>query len=65
MDGFIYAAITGIIFGISLAFYLTADLLRDSNEMGNSKGNRLDYITTFNLLDVKNDVPMFFDIDKM
>ncbi len=65
MDNLIYAAIAGVAFGIALAFYLTADQLKDSNEIGNSKGDRLDYITTFNLLDVKNDVSMFFDIDKM
>lgn len=65
MDGLTYVAIAGVVFGISLAFYLTADLLKDSNDMGNSKGDRLDYIDTFNLLDVKNDVSRFFNIDKM
>lgn len=65
MDGLTYAAIAGVVFGISLAFYLAADLLRDSNDIGNSKGDRLDYIDTFNLLDVKNDVSRFLDIDKM
>lgn len=65
MDELIYVAIAGVVFGIALAFYLTADNLRDFNEIGNSKGDRLDYITTFDLFAVKNDVPKSLDIDEM
>lgn len=65
MDELIYVAIAGVVFGIVLAFYLTADNLRDFNEMGNSKGGRLDYITTFDLFAAKNDVPKSLDIDEM
>lgn len=65
MEKLIFMAIAGIIFGLSLAFNLMADQLKASNEIGNSKCGRLDYLTTFHLFAVKDDVPRSLDIDEM
>lgn len=65
MDELILMAIAGMVFGLALAFYLAADQLKDSNEMGNSKCGRLDYITAFNIFDLKNDVPKSLDINDL
>lgn len=65
MQGLPFAAAAGVAFGIALAFYITADQIKDSNDIGNTKGGHLDYITTFNLFDVKNSVPGSMDIDDL
>lgn len=65
MAGLPFAAAAGVVFGIALAFYITADQLRDSNDIGNTKGGRLDFVTAFNLFDLKNNVPRSMKIDEI
>ena len=65
MDEIIWIAIAGIFLGVALAFYLVADQVKDSNEIGNTKGNRLDYIVHFDLLAAKDNVSKSLDIDEM
>lgn len=65
MDGIIWIAVAGIFLGVALAFYLVAEQIKDSNEIGNTKGGRLDYIVRFDLLDAKDNVPKSLDIDEM
>lgn len=65
MNGLAFAAAAGVVFGIALAFYITADQIKDSNDMGNTKGGRLDYITTFDIFDLKNDVSGSMNIDEI
>lgn len=65
INGHPFAAAAGVVFGIVLAFYIVADQIKDSNDIGNEKGGRLDYITTFYLFDLKNDVPRSMNIDEI
>lgn len=65
MNEVIWIAAAGILLGLALAFYLVADQIKDSNDMGNTKGGRLDYIVRFDLLSAKDNVPRSFDIDEM
>lgn len=65
MSGLAFAAAAGAVFGIALAFYITVDQIKDSNDMGNTKGGRLDYITTFDIFGLKNDVPGSMNIDEI
>lgn len=61
---FIYT-IAGTFFGIVVAFYIISGQLKKSNEIGNSKGDRLTYMRSFDILNAKNKVGPFLDIDKM
>lgn len=65
MNGLAFAAAAGVVFGIALAFYITADQIKDSNDMGNTKGGRLDYLTTFDIFDLKNEVPGSMNIEEI
>lgn len=65
MNGLIFMAVAGVVFGLALAFYLMADVLKDSNELGNSKCSRPDYLTSFDLFAAEDNVPRSLDIDEM
>ncbi len=65
MEQLIFIAVAGVVFGLALDFYLMADQLKDSNEIGNSKYGRLDYMVTFDLFASKDNVSKSLDIDKM
>ena len=65
MNILLFFAIPGIVLGLATAFYLVTKQMKDSNEIGNTKGGRLDYISSFYLLNSKDNVPGYLDIDKM
>ena len=65
MNILLFFAIAGIFLGLSIAFYQVTKQMKDSNEIGNTKGGRLDYINSFYLLNAKDNVPGYLDIDKM
>ena len=62
---YLFYTIAGAFFGIVVAFYIVSGKLKNSNEIGNSKGDRFTYMRSFDILNVKNKVGPFFDIDKM
>lgn len=65
MDVISLFAVAGIVLGMSVAFNIVTGLMKDSNEIGNTKGDHLDYTDSFYLLNAKDNVPRFLDIDKM
>lgn len=65
MNILLFFAIAGIVLGLAVAFYLVTKQMKDSNEIGNTKGGRLEYINSFHLLNAKDNVPGYLDIDKM
>lgn len=65
MDVISLFAVAGIVLGMSAAFNIVTGLIKDSNEIGNTKGDHLDYTDSFYLLNAKDNVSRFLDIDKM
>ena len=60
----IFYAIAGVLLGLAATFYLVTEQLKKSNELGNSKGDRLTYTQSFDILRAKDNVRSNFDIDK-
>lgn len=65
MDLFFLYSVAGVLLGLSATFYIITGMLKKSNEIGNTKGDRFDYACSFDVLKAKNQVSRFFDIDKM
>lgn len=65
MDVILFFAVAGIVLGMAAAFYFVTGLIKDSNEIGNTKGDHLDYIDSFYLQNAKDNVSRFLDINKM
>ena len=65
MNILLFFAASGIILGITAAFYLVTKQMQDSNEIGNTKGDHLDYSSSFYLINAKDNVPRSLDIDEM
>ena len=65
MDLFFLYSVAGVLLGLSATFYIITGMLKKSNEIGNTKGDRFDYACSFDVLKAKNQVSRFLDIDKM
>lgn len=65
MSAVLFYAIAGVILGLAGAFYLVSGQIKKSNEIGNSKGDRLTYLHSFTVLKAKDNVKSSLDIDKM
>lgn len=55
--------IAGILLGMSATFFIITGMLKKSNEIGNTKGDRFDYARSFEVIRAKNQVSRFFDIN--
>lgn len=61
----LFYALAGIVLGMAGAFYIVTGQIKKSNELGNTKGDRWNYTSSFDVLNAKDDVTPTLNIDKL
>lgn len=65
MNMLVFFALAGIVLGMAGAFYIVTGQIKKSNELGNTKGDRWDYTSSFDMINARDDVAPGLNIDKL